>query len=215
MNRWFLIVLFLSGCAIPPPPKPEKVMLNTLSPTKTIGVVSLLGDHLLCTHTGLTVFSNERQLYTLPKLYNQRFTEQLNTAITELNVAVVSLERELITLKNTELDASLWRNFEFNIRDKIDTLVIFDGSFHYKSKEGFYASDNALKTDANIYVYEVASGALLAEASQFKMDLKQNFSCSEAQIPKDSDIFELINQAVATTQAPLINEVAGVIKDAQ
>lgn len=209
MARWIFIVLFLSGCAAQP--EPPKLKL-TQQPIKKVGVISTLGDNLLCTYTALTVFSNEQQLYKLPHSFNQSFTDQLSADLADINAEIIPLKRELITLKDTELGASLWQNFEFNNSDKIDTLVIFDGNYHYKSKEGFYASDNALNTHAKMYVYEVSSGGLLAEASQFKMDLKQDFSCGQAEIPKDSDIFKLINQAAITTQGPLVAEVAGAIK---
>lgn len=213
MSRWTFIVLFLSGCAAQS--EAPKVKL-TQQPIKKIGVISTLGDNLLCTYTALTVFSNERQVYKLPHSLNKSFSEQLSSTLTDVssqvNTEFVPLKRELIILKDAEQGASLWQNLEFNNSDEVDMLVIFDGGYHYKSKEGFYASDNALNTNAKMYAYEVASGNLLAEASQFKMNLKQDFSCAQAKIPKDSDILKLINQAATTAQGPLAEEVAKAIE---
>lgn len=212
MFRWFFIVVLLSGCAAQP--EPPKVKPSG-KPVKNVGIISTLGDSLLCTHTGLTVFSNEEQRYKLANTFNQRFTEQMSDAFSDINARITPLERKVIVFTDETQRASLWSNITFNNVDDVDTLVIFDGSFHYKSKEGFYASDNALNTHAKVYVYEVSTGSLLAEASQFKQDLKREFSCAQSSIPKNSDMLELLDQAVASTQKPLIAEVVDATKALQ
>lgn len=212
MFRWFFIVVLLSGCAAQPEPPKKK---PSGKPITKVGIISTLGDDLLCTYTGLTVFSNEEQRYKLPNTFNQRFTEQVSDAFGDINARIIPLQRSAITFTDETQKASLWSNIAFNNADNVDTLVIFDGTFHYKSKEGFYASDNALNTHAKMYVYEVSTGSLLAEASQFKQDLKREFSCTQTSIPKDSDMLELLDKTVVTTQKPLVKEVVAATKALQ
>ena len=214
--KWFFIALFLllSGCAT----KQEKVKKDsvkkaTLSiaenrkPLGKVGVITLIGDNLLCTHTGVTVFSNERQLYALPTDLNELLTQRIIARFAGFDTTLVPLNKQSMSIINTDVGVSRWSNIEFNNQQNVDTVLIFSGAFKYRSKDGYYKDENALHTYAEFFVYDVSSGDLLAESTHYQYNLFDAFSCTQSTFATTGTMYELIKMAGATSQEKLINEI--------
>lgn len=208
MFRTFLIVLLFTGCAT----TTDKPLLNKdKNSLGNIGVISTIGDDLLCTYMGLTIFTNEKQSYKIPKEFNGLLTSEITKELSNLNLVATPLKREYISFLKEDKGASKFSNIKFNKVDfpltSIDTLIIFDGSFHYKSTGGYYARDNALNTSANLYVYNLSSGELIAKSSKFSSDLKRKFSCELDSFPPKSDMSKLVNNSALEMQKELVGNL--------
>ena len=208
MIRVLFITLLLSGCVSTQNKPLTETNKNSLG---KIGVVSSIGDTLQCNFTGLTVFTNEEQLYQLPRELNIQLTTSLTENLMELEHEAISLDRDVISYIKDTKGASKFSNIKLNKEklnaESIDTVVIYDGDFHYKSTGGYYARNNALNTLASLYVYSVSSGELMGSFYKPRTDLRRYFSCQTSSIDVGTTMYKLAEKAGIETQKELVNSV--------
>jgi len=206
MFRVVLISLFLVGCAST---NDKPLSTTNKESLGRIGVVSTLGDGLLCNYTGLTIFNNEEYTYEVPGDYNTLLTGEITKQLASLNLTSKALSRSSIDFIKENKGASKFTNIrlsqELKNSNSIDTLVIYDGKFHYKSIGGYYARDNALNTTADLYIYNISSGELMGKSSKIRTDLHRYFSCLKGKILPSSDMYILLRKAGLETQKELIS----------
>lgn len=207
MRKIMFLMFFLSGCAMNGN-KPLSDAERSL--VKNAVVVSSLGDELLCTFTGLTIFTNESAKYKLDSSLNSSFSMKISESLNKAGVRARSLPRESIQYVDKDKGAGDWRNIKIDSKIFDDfrnaSLIIFDGIYHYDSTGGYYARDNALKTSARLYIYDVASGRLLSKMFSYQSNLKRSFSCNENQMPSDDFMNELIERSGDQLQKELVEK---------
>lgn len=208
MFRLLIIVFLLFGCATT---ENKSLTISNKEALGKIGVISTIGDNLVCKYIGFTIFNNEENNYTIPNKFNELITTKITEKLSKLNFVVEPLNSDLVTFKNNEKGASSFKNIKFNesvIASKsIDTLVIYDGSLRYNSTGGYYAKENALNTFAGLYVYSLSSKKLIGASSKYRTDLKRKFSCELDSLPPTSDMFNLIEKSGLEIQEELVNNV--------
>ncbi|MDP2634273.1 MULTISPECIES: hypothetical protein [unclassified Pseudoalteromonas] len=211
MFRWLFILFFLTGCTIQTAPTNQtRLSKSSITPPatsntlKTIGVISIIGDALQCEHTGFTVFSNEEQRYLLPAALNEQLVQYAVTKFATDGVVLKPLNRETLSFINDEIGASQFTNIKLKERLEIDLLLVLSGTFEYRSKDGYYAEDNALNTNARGVLYQLSSGELLLEAEHYQYDLKKQFSCTLDAFPDNDALYELIKKAGIESQEVVV-----------
>ncbi|XPF95294.1 hypothetical protein ACM9HF_04575 [Colwellia sp. RE-S-Sl-9] len=213
MFRLLLIVFLLSGCAAT---ENKPLTISNKEALGKIGVISTIGDDLLCKYIGFTIFNNKENNYKIPNKFNEVLTTKITEKLSNLNFVVEPLNSDLVTYKKDEKGASSFKNIKFNesviAAKSIDTLVIYDGSLRYNSTGGYYARENALNTFAGLYVYSLSSKKLIGVSSMYKTDLKRKFSCELDSLSPTSDMFNLIEKSGLEIQKELVNNVFVIAK---
>lgn len=211
MFRWLFILFFLTGCTIHKTPiNQTRLSKSTDKPPatsntfKTIGVISIIGDALQCEHTGFTVFNNEEQRYQLPTSLNEQLVQYAVTKFATDGVVLKPLNREALSFINDEIGVSQFTNIKLKKHTEIELLLVLSGTFEYRSKDGYYAEDNALNTNARGVLYQLSSGEIISEAEHYQYDLKKQFSCTLDAFPDNDELYELIKKAGTESQEVVV-----------
>ena len=142
----------------------------------------------------------------MPKDLNQLLTQRVVKQFANEKAVLKSLDRQSLSFINDDIGPSQWSNIKLRDQQNIELLLIYSGSFEYRSKDGYYAEDNALNTNATSYLYELSSGELIGQAEHYQYDLKKQFSCTQNKFPVDNEIYSLIKKAGQESQDVVIKE---------
>jgi len=208
MFRLFLIAFLLTGCATT---TNKPLSMSSKDTLGKIGVISTIGNDLLCAYRGITIFTNYVKKYEIPSEINTLFTSEIVKQLSFLNYNTVPLNSNLITYKKAEKGAVSFDNIKLNesiISSKaIDTIVIYDGNLTYNSQLGYNARNNALNTSSGIYVYNLPSKKLVGVSTKLRNDLKRKFSCNLSALSIESGMYTLIEESGLETQKELIENI--------
>lgn len=207
MYKIFLIVILLSGCAATENKPLTQKAKNSLG---HIGVVSTIGDSLLCNYTGITIFTNEKELYKIPHNFNDSLATEISSQLSNINYKTTTLSRDSISFIDNKKRAQAFKNLKLNTSKldiSIDTLIVLDGSFHYTATGGYNARYNALHTIANLYIYDITSGTVLGHSTKYLKDLQGGFNCEQETLRPKSAMFRLVNRAGFYAQKKLVNNL--------
>ncbi|MEE9493429.1 MAG: hypothetical protein V3W04_08640 [Gammaproteobacteria bacterium] len=206
MYKLIILALVLSGCAVVQNSMP--IADNDRALIKSTMVVSTLGDDLYCSFVGFTIFNNKNKTYELGATFNQAFASNVASQLNAMGIDATPLARTAISYVNESEGAQKWANITLNnlpaISEGITNLMIFDGENHYASRGGYYARNNALKTSATLYVYEIPSGKLIGKSLAKRSTLKRSFSCTQESIPVEDNMLKLIHSSGDSLQRELV-----------
>lgn len=196
MYKIILLALLLTGCAVQ---NNQPISASDRSLVEKAIVVSTLADDLHCSYIGFTVFNNKSNTYELSTKFNQQLSSSLSGQLNSIGIEATPLPRNAISFIDEEIGARNWANIKFTgspeITNGASSILILDGQQQYNSTGGYYAKDNALRTEATLYVYDISSGKLIGKSSSYLSTPKRSFSCTQKKISESDSMLNLIDKS--------------------